>query len=309
MTLCLPVIVGPTASGKTQLGVQLAHHIGAEIISADSRQVYIGLDIGTGKDLHEYTAVDPTVRHHLIDVVEPHEVYSLFDYQQSCFALIRKKACAQSDLDGQIPFVLVGGSGLYVEAVVRDYRIADVPANPVLRELLSREPHEALVDWLRTESPHLVDSTDLSSTKRVIRALEIAAAERDGPVTYSEPLGLNVVFRVFGVRIDRGDLAARIEERLASRMADGLVEEVSGLIESGVDPDRLEMLGMEYRQVAAHLLGDKSYEQMLADLCADIRHLAKRQETYFRGMEKRGTPIEWIGPGDLESLLNALGRA
>lgn len=304
MNMRVPVIVGPTASGKTRLGVELAHRLSAEIVSADSRQVYIGLDIGTGKDLHEYAAFQPPVGYHLIDVAPPDEVFTLYDYQQACYEVIRKKA--SSAQDGQMPLVMVGGTGLYVEAVIRDYRIADVPANPALREALSREPLEALVDWLKQEAPHLVERTDMSSSQRVIRALEIAAAERSGPVQYTQPLEVEAAFVVFGLRVRRQDLAARIEERLASRISEGLVEEVSDLIDQGLSEKRLEALGMEYREVGAHLRGDKSFDQMVSDLSAEIRRLAKRQETYFRGMEKRGTPINWVEPGDLNSILAAL---
>ena len=188
MTLQVVVIVGPTACGKTRLGVEAAHRLGSEIISADSRQVYRGLDIGTGKDLGEYTRVEPPVPYHLIDVVDPEEVYTLFRFQQDCYRVLDEVANRAPFTDGRVPVFMVGGSGLYVEAVVRDYRLADVPVNRELRLELEGLPLAALAERLRDEAPEIADDTDLGNARRIIRGLEISDFSKKSPVPYSAPL-------------------------------------------------------------------------------------------------------------------------
>jgi len=303
MTPRLLVIVGPTASGKTRLAVEVAHTFGSEILSADSRQVYRGLNLGTGKDLEEYTAVDPSVPYHLIDIAEPQEIYSLFRYQQDCYRVIRRLAEEGGYGSGRVPLVMVGGSGLYVEAVVRDYRITDVPEDPEFRQRLRRQDREDLVQQLRQTDPERASRTDESSRERVIRALEIAAAELRGPVPTSETLGLDLESRVYAIRIDREILHRRIRGRLEDRLAGGMVDEVRGLLDTGLPPERLERLGLEYREIAAYLAGRKNRQQMVDDLATAIGRFAKRQETWFRGMERRGTPITWIKPGESGRIL------
>jgi len=303
MTIRLLVIAGPTAVGKTRLGVEVAHALGSEILSADSRQVYRGLDMGTGKDLEEYAAVDPPVPYHLIDIVEPREIYTLFRFQQDCYEVIRQLAEKSGYGSGRVPLVMVGGSGLYVEAVVRDYRITDVPGDPELRQQLSQQSRDDLVERLRQTDPNLAARTDLSSRERVIRALEIAEAGHRGPVKTSEPLGLDLECRIYAVRIDRGILRRRIRTRIEDRLAGGMVDEVRDLLDRGLTHDRLKKLGLEYREVGAYLAGHKTRHQMVDDLATTIGRFAKRQETWFRGMERRGTPIEWIEPGDAERIL------
>jgi tRNA dimethylallyltransferase len=304
MSLRVLVVVGPTASGKTGLAVRAAHRLGAEIISADSRQVYRGLDLGTGKDLHEYTSVSPPVPYHLIDVADPRDVYTLFDFQRDCYELFRVKAADEESRSAAAPLLMVGGSGLYVEAVIRQYRIADVPEDVELRRRLAGEPHAELVKRLREEDSDLAASTDLASTKRVIRALEIVAHGGSGAVAFSEPIGVDVDFTVFGVSIGREELRSRIAARVEDRLEQGMVEEVRGLLRGGVPPERLEMLGMEYREISAHLQGEITYDDMVARLKLRIGQLAKRQSTYFRGMERRGTPIRWIAPDDVEAIVD-----
>ena len=299
-------IVGPTACGKTWLGVELAHRLGSEIVSADSRQVYRGLDIGTGKDLHEYSRVDPPVPYHLIDVADPDQVFTLFDFQRTCYQVLRDRARMGIFGSGRVPLLMVGGSGLYLEAVLRQYRIADVPEDRDLRLRLMAQPREELVARLLDEHPALALQTDLSSTKRVVRALEIAAAEAAGPVAFSEPHGLDVNYCVLGLKVDRATLARRIGERVESRLAEGMVGEVSRLLRGGLSRRRCEMLGMEYRVIAAHLDGTVGFNEMVDGLEREIRRLAKRQMTYFRGMERRGVPIFWIEAGDFEAALRIL---
>lgn len=305
MSLHVVAIVGPTACGKTRLGVEVAHRMGSEIVSADSRQVYRGLDIGTGKDLEEYAAAEPPVPYHLVDVAEPDEVYSLFRYQQDCYCVLREMAARSPFADRGVPVILVGGSGLYVEAVVRQYRPADVPTNTRLRAGLQERDREELVAELRRRAPDLGEETDMSSRRRVIRALEIAEFRERHPVRYGEAPGVSIRFTVFGIEVDRAELRRRIGLRLRARLEEGMVEEVQGLLDRGLDPSRLDDLGLEYREIAAYLLGKKSREQMVGDLEISIGRFAKRQQTWFRGMVRRGTPIQWIEADDVESVIGA----
>jgi tRNA dimethylallyltransferase len=307
MKLHVVAIVGPTACGKTRLGVEVAHRLGSEIVSADSRQVYRGLDIGTGKDLGEYAEVHPPVPYHLIDVADPADVYTLFRFQQDCFRVLQEMVVRPPFSAGDVPVVMVGGSGLYVEAVVRQYRLADVPNNPELRYRLRSRSREDLVADLQRRSPELARETDLKSLRRVIRALEIAEYGEQKVLRYSESAGISLRFSVFGIEISRDELRRRIGSRLRVRLAEGLIEEVRNLLEGGLSPNRLDELGLEYREVAAYLTGKKSREEMASDLEIAIGQFAKRQQTWFRGMERRGTPICWIGPGDVETVLATVG--
>jgi len=307
MSLHILTIIGPTACGKTRLGVEVAHRLGSEIVSADSRQVYRGLDIGTGKDLAEYAEVDPPVPYHLIDVVDPEQVYTLFRFQQDCYSVLRELASHSPFADQLTPVIMVGGSGLYVEAVVRDYRLADVPNNADLRTRLDVRDLEHLVDELKQRWPDLAVETDVTSKRRVIRAFEIAEFRERHPVPYGEPPGVPLRFSVFGIKIARHELRRRIGLRLRARLEEGMVEEVQGLLDRGLGPGRLEDLGLEYREVAAYLLGKKSREEMISDLESAIGRFAKRQQTWFRGMERRGVPIRWIGPEDVDFILATTG--
>lgn len=304
MTLRLLVIAGPTAVGKTRLGVEVAHALGSEVLSADSRQVYRGLDLGTGKDLEDYASVDPPVPYHLIDIAEPAEIYTLFRFQQDCFRALRRLARRARYGSGSIPLLMVGGSGLYIEAVLKNYRIADVPEDAEFRLKMRRVPHQDLVNQLETEDPQLAARSDLSSKERVIRALEVSAAARHGTIKHSSPLGIDLESRVYALRADREILRRRIRSRLEDRFAAGMIGEVKDLVGAGLSHERLNRLGLEYREIAAHLAGDKTRRQMVDDLATAIGRFAKRQETWFRGMERRGTPIEWIEPGDSKRILD-----
>ncbi len=306
MKVNLVVITGPTACGKTRLGVELAHRLGSEIISADSRQVYRGLDIGTGKDLDEYARVDPPVPCHLVDLVEPTESFSLYHYQTACYELLARKAVEEPFASGT-PLVMVGGTGLYIEAVLREYRLPDVPDDPALREELEAEPLEELVRRLEALDREAFARTEIANKRRVIRALEIASHAREREVVYSQGPGIELDYRVFAVDPDRAELYRWIGERVDRRLDEGMIEEVEGLVAAGVDRRRLEWFGMEYRQIAAYLWGDKSREQMVEDLKQAIRNLAKRQFTWLRGMGRRGIDVQWVAPGDLETLLESIG--
>jgi tRNA dimethylallyltransferase len=201
---------------------------------------------------------------------------------------------------------MVGGSGLYVEAVLRQYRIPDVPEDPELRARLSGRPHADLVAELEAADPELASRTDLASAKRVVRALEVVAHRHGAPVETSEPLGVGLRFRVFVVQVPRSELHRRVDRRLEERLAAGMVDEVRGLLDQGVPLERLRQLGMEYRHLADHLAGAVSLEQATTALRQEIRHLAKRQETYFRGLPRRGIPVTPVAPGDSRTILAAV---
>jgi tRNA dimethylallyltransferase len=305
MAVRLLVIVGPTACGKTRLAVDVAHALDSEILSADSRQVYRGLDIGAGKDLDEYSRVKPPVPYHLIDVADPRSVYSVYHYQRDCCGLLAAKAQQEPWKDGT-PLVMAGGSGLYVEAVLRGYRIANVPEDVGLRKRLMRRGRESLIEELRGFDTDLLERTDLSSKKRVVRALEIAAYARDHEVRYTEPPREPIDHAVFCVEIPRPELHRRIDERLETRLRQGLIEEVEGLLAAGVTAERMEQLGLEYREVTAYLEGSKSELQMVDDLRLGIRRFAKRQLTWFRGLPRRGIPVRPIAPDDSEALIGSV---
>lgn len=308
MTLRLVVLVGPTATGKTRLAVEVAHRLGTEIVSADSRQVYVGLDIGTGKDVEEYSRVSPPVPYHLIDICDPRQVFTVFDFQRACHDVLRAKASEPRFGSGAVPLLLAGGTGLYVEAVLRGYRIADVPENPQLRERLMRQPRTELVARLLRTAPELHRESDLTSTKRVVRALEIAEHAKNSPIRSSAPLGIDIGFTVFGVRVDRPEQRRRIAVRVDDRLDHGMVDEVRSLLAGGVSHRRLHMLGLEYRVIASYLRGDMSYDAMRETLKTRIGQFAKRQMTYFRGMERRGVPIRWISPDDADAVLDTVAR-
>lgn len=278
----LIVILGPTASGKTRLGVETARALDGEILSADSRQVYCGLDIGSGKDLQEYAEVP----YHLIDIVNPGHEFSLFEFVREfgrAFDTIRSR--------GRLP-VLVGGTGLYLDALLRGYRLVEVPEDPELRRQLAGFSLEALRDRLQQLRRDLHNSTDLNSRDRVIRAIEIAAGEARSD---AEPLALpELTPRVYGVHWERPRLRERITCRLKERLQTGLIEEVAALHAAGVSWETLDFYGLEYRFVAQHLQGQLSRNDLFQKLNSAIHQFAKRQDTWFRRMEKQGVAIQWL---------------
>lgn len=295
----LVVVCGPNASGKTRLGVDLARRCGGEIISVDSRQVYRGMDIGSGKDLQEYGRPEGRVPYHLIDIADPAEIYSLWHFigdYTAAFADIANR--------GRLP-VAVGGTGLYLEAVLRGYEVPEVPPDEPLRRQLMSRSHGDLVEQLRQLAPERFEVTDTSSKKRTVRALEIALARQDGIARIRQAtVPANPL--VVGLRWERSVLRQRIAARLHQRLSVGLVEEVERLIEAGIGQERLNQLGMEYRHVGQHVNGQVTYEQMRDDLLRSIGQLAKRQDSYFRGMERRGTPIHWVEGPDLAAAADEL---
>jgi tRNA dimethylallyltransferase len=292
----LIVILGPTASGKTRLAVRLAADIGAELISADSRQVYRGMDIGTGKDLAEYIVDGKHIPYHLIDVAEPGHLFSVFEFQQRFYDYFR-----EITKRGRMPIV-VGGTGLYLESVLRDYRMPPVPENAVLREGLKGQGMEELAARLLHLNPFLHNTTDLTGRDRLIRAIEIA--EHTFKHGQGEEIERpDIVPLVIGVRWERSVLRERITKRLKERLEQGMIEEVQQLHDSGIPWERLDEMGLEYRYVSLYLRGDLAYEEMFRTLNTRIHQFAKRQDTWFRGMERRGITIHWIEGADEAALM------
>jgi len=281
----LIVILGPTASGKTTLAVKLAADLGGEIISADSRQVYRGMDIGTGKDLDQYVMEGKKIPCHLIDVVDPHEEFSLFEYQRLFYRVF-----AELTQKKVLP-ILVGGTGLYLEAVLVGYDLPPVDSDSVLHSRLASKTMDELREMLLSLKPRLHNTTDLTDKARLIRAIEIEEARKKRSGGNSKP---HIDAVVFGIRIDRKQLRQRITERLAKRLNSGMIEEVKALHERGVSWQRLEGFGLEYRFVARYLQNRLSYDEMKMKLNTAIHQYAKRQETWFRRMERKGIPIQWI---------------
>lgn len=286
------VVLGPTASGKTRLAVHLAARLGGEVLSADSRQVYRGLTIGAGKDLDEYTVGGRAIPHHLIDVCGLDHEFSVFEYQQRCFEAL--EACWARSV---VP-VVCGGTGLYLEAVLQGYRMVAAPENPALRAALAPLSNEELTHRLRDLRPGLHNTTDTTDRARTIRAIEIAAYTQEHPPAPAPAIRPVIL----GVQWPRETLRRRIRTRLRERMRAGLVAEVQGLLDAGVSPARLDLLGLEYRFVTQFLQGAIPNEYTLTErLGTAIMQFAKRQETWFRRMERRGTAIHWIPQGDPET--------
>ncbi|WP_432460787.1 tRNA (adenosine(37)-N6)-dimethylallyltransferase MiaA [Agarivorans sp. QJM3NY_25] len=282
----LLVVLGPTASGKTHLGVEIARLYGGEILSADSRQVYRGLDLGSGKDLDEYQEIP----YHLIDIVEPEAEYSVFHFQRDFF-----KAYQQIKQRQQLP-VMVGGTGLYIDAVTQNYQLHEVPSNQALRNELAELSLEQLQQRLLSVKPEQHNNTDLQVRPRLVRAIEIAESDTAPPQTSPHP---EIKPLYLGIRWERAVLRQRITLRLKQRLEQGLVEEVERLHAQGVSYAKLEFYGLEYRLVAQYLQQQLSYNDMFQKLNSQIHQFAKRQDTWFRKMERRGDEIHWLSPENL----------
>ena len=286
----LIVITGPTASGKTRRAVELAREIDAEIISADSRQIYRGMDLGTGKDLEEYGEVPV----HLIDICPAGYKYNLFEF-------LRDFAAARADIESRGKrTILCGGTGLYVESVLKGLQLPEVPENPQLRRSLVGKSLEELTVML-SAMKDLHNVTDVDTVKRAIRAIEIRTYYHEHPEAAVKAVPNPMTDAVvIGVEIDRESRRRRITERLQSRLEAGMIEEVRRLLDSGIAPDDLIYYGPEYKFLTLHLTGQMSREEMVSGLEIAIHQFAKRQMTWFRGMERRGLPINWL-PYDLPS--------
>lgn len=278
-------IIGPTASGKTKLAANIAGLLDREVISADSRQVYRGMDIGTGKDLSEYIVEGRTIPCHLIDIRDAGYRYNVFEYQRDFL-----EVCADMTFRGK-DGVLCGGSGMYVEAVINGYRLHEVPRNEPLRQRLESKSTEELAEGLRSlKSLH--NTTDTDHRKRILRAIEIEHYYREHPreeFVYPAPENIYV-----GMDISRETRRRRIDARLARRLDEGLVEEVQSLLEKGTTVEDMFFYGLEYKYVTLYLTGQYAYETMVKELNTAIHQFAKRQMTWFRGMERKGSKIHWI---------------
>lgn len=278
-------VIGPTASGKTSLAVQLALAFDGEVISADSRQVYQGMDIGTGKDLDEYEVDGRKVPFHLIDIVEAGYKYNVFEYQKDFFRVW--KDCKVRNV---IP-VLCGGSGLYVEAVLKGYKLLAVPVNEELRNSLSCLSLQELAEKLATYKK-LHNTTEIDTPKRAIRAIEIEEYYRTHP--YEEQELPEIRPLIVGVEVEREVRRTRITQRLHERLKQGMVEEVRNILAQGVDPEDLIYYGLEYKYLTLYILGKLSYDEMIGQLNVAIHQFAKRQMTWFRKMEREGFEIRWL---------------
>ncbi len=281
----LITIIGPTASGKTPLAAALANKLDTEIISGDSRQVYRRMDLGTGKDLVDYTVNGHEVPYHLIDIVEPGYKYNVFEYQRDFL-----KAYEEITAKGKLP-VLCGGTGMYVESVLKGYRLLPVPENPELRVSLEGKSLEELTHILEGYKK-LHNSTDVDTAKRAIRAIEIEEYYKQQPPEYREFPSLHSL--IVGVNIDRELRREKITRRLKQRLEEGMVEEVRGLLAEGIHPDNLIYYGLEYKFLTQYVIGELTYEGMFLQLETAIHQFAKRQMTWFRGMERRGFTIHWL---------------
>ena len=303
MKYSMITILGPTASGKTSLAAALAARInslgahlfgtpakGAEIISADSRQVYRSMDIGTGKDLADYTIHGKQIPYHLIDICEPGTKYNLFEYQQDFYD-------AYQDIlkRGAFP-ILCGGTGLYIESVLKGYHLSPVPQNPELRESLSHKSLEELTLILKElkakTGSNMHNRTDVDTAQRAIRAIEIESYNLEHPMPERELPAVDSL--IIGVSIDRDARREKISRRLKQRLDEGMVDEIKGLLDRGIPAENLIYYGLEYKFITEYVIGKTSYDEMYRGLEIAIHQFAKRQMTWFRGMERRGFTIHWV---------------
>lgn len=292
MNYDLITILGPTASGKTSLAAVLAARLKTEIISGDSRQVYRRMDLGTGKDLSDYVVDGYKVPYHLIDIVEPGYKYNVFEYQRD-FLVAYEDIKAR----GLLP-ILCGGTGMYLESILKGYRLLPVPENKELRERLASKSLEELTDIL-SRYKKLHNSTDVDTVKRAIRAIEIEEYYLTQDVNARSFPEIHSL--IIGVDIDRDLRRQKITNRLKKRLQEGMVDEVKALLEEGINPDDLIYYGLEYKYLTLYAVGKLSYDEMFSQLEIAIHQFAKRQMTWFRGMERRGFQIHWI---DAEAPLN-----
>ena len=281
----LIAILGPTASGKTPFAAALAYELHSEIISADSRQIYRGMDLGTGKDIADYTVHGKEIPYHLIDIADPGYKYNVFEYQQD-FLEVYENIRGKDKLP-----ILCGGTGLYLESVLKGYKLIPVPENPELRAQLSNKSLEELTIILsRYKTLH--NTTDTDTVKRAIRAIEIEEYYASHDISRREFPELNSL--IVGIDIDRELRRQKITARLFQRLKAGMVEEVEALLKKGVRADDLIYYGLEYKYLTLYILGKLTYEEMFSELEIAIHQFAKRQMTWFRGMERRGFTIHWI---------------
>ena len=283
-------ILGPTASGKTTLATRLAHTIGGEIISADSRQVYRNMDIGTGKDLADYVVDGKKIPYHLIDIAEAGTKYNLYQYQHD-FHVAYQDIVSRDERP-----ILCGGTGLYLEAVLKGYELSPVPQNAELRERLEgkslAELTQILSDLKAQTGSVMHNTTDVDSCQRAIRAIEIETYNIEHTTALRTMPAIDSL--IIGVNIEREERRRKITARLKQRLDEGMVEEVQGLLDSGIAADDLIYYGLEYKFITEYIIGKLTYEEMFRQLEIAIHQFAKRQMTWFRGMERRGTTTHWV---------------
>jgi len=282
----LLTILGPTASGKTSVAAKLALALDGEVISADSRQVYRGMDLGTGKDYADYIIDGKQIPYHLIDIVDAGYEYNVFEYQKD-FLKVFEAVTSR----GKLP-VMCGGSGLYLEAVLKNYKLIQVPVNEELRNKLEGKSLGELTEILKTYKSELHNQTDIENEKRAVRAIEIEEYYLSHPeINIGMP---DIRSLVVGVQFDRQTRRKRITTRLRQRLRDGMLDEVQRLLDSGLTPEQLTYYGLEYKFMTQHLTGELTYQQMFDGLNVAIHQFAKRQMTWFRRMEKQGIEIRWL---------------
>jgi len=281
----LIAILGPTASGKTPFAAHLARELNTEIISADSRQIYRGMDLGTGKDLEDYTVEGVEIPYHLIDICDPGYKYNVFEYQRDFL-----KAYEDIKAKGKLP-IMCGGTGLYLESILGGYRLLDVPQNPELRAALEGKSLEELTEMLKGYKK-LHNTTDVDTAKRAIRAIEIEEYYLHAPAEERSFPELKSL--IIGLEISRELRREKITRRLKQRLDEGMLDEISRLLESGLKAEDLIYYGLEYKYLTLHMTGQLTYKEMFEQLEIAIHQFAKRQMTWFRGMERRGFDIHWI---------------
>ncbi|MCK4534898.1 MAG: tRNA (adenosine(37)-N6)-dimethylallyltransferase MiaA [Syntrophobacterales bacterium] len=291
----LIVILGPTASGKTRIAAMLAKDLGSEIISADSRQVYRGMNLGTGKDISEFLVDGVKIAYHLIDIVDAGHEFNLFEYQKMFY-----RSFSEISERGVTP-IMAGGTGLYIEAVVKGYRMLEVPESSSLREELKKMDMDAMRDRLLKSNPALHNTTDTEDRDRLIRAIEIAEHSKMHEfIEEVEHPRINPF--IIGIQWERSVLCDRITRRLKKRIDMGMIEEVKNLHNQGISWERLDSFGLEYRYVSRYLQGKMDFDEMFRQLSTRIHQFSKRQMTWFRRMEKRGIVIHWIDNADYDSI-------
>jgi len=289
----LVVVLGPTATGKTKLAVEIANKYQGEIISADSRQIYKGMDIGTGKDLNEYQINHHHIPYHLIDTLDPELNYSVFQFKQD-FIQVYNSLIEKNKLP-----ILCGGTGLYIESVLLDYKIPSVGPDDKLRAMLNEKSVEDLSDYLKAISKDQYDENYHITKRRIIRTIEIIKSKNKQ--SHSQTIEIKNPL-IIGLNFERDQVLINIKKRLEERIESGMIEEVQGLINNGMKLDRLKYFGLEYRFIGQYLFDEISYQDMLEKLNYAINRFSKRQMTFFRRMEKRGLSIIWISENNLESI-------
>ncbi len=279
------IVTGPTATGKTSFAANLAHHLDGEIISADSRQVYRGMDMATGKDYNDYIVDDKKIPYHLVDIVDPGYEYNVFEFQND-FLKVYEDITKRKKLP-----ILCGGTGMYIESVLRGYKLIKVADNFELREELKRKSEKELIEILQSfKAPHNV--TDTKDRKRLIRAIEIQSYYKNHPEADLSFPGIKSM--IFGIYFERSIIRERITQRLETRLENGMADEVRDLLNKGLTPQQLKFYGLEYKFLTQYVTGEISYEEMFRLLNTAIHQFAKRQMTWFRKMEREGHKIHWI---------------